>query len=68
MKNQNPPKTDDMKIVSRHTNEEIEEDEQGNLSSSEEKLDENVPTDGPYSGDRAFGENELGDTDQFAER
>lgn len=40
MENQQQPKKEDFKIVSRPSNEEIEEEQEGSYSSKEEKIDE----------------------------
>ena len=44
MENQQKPKKEDFKIVSRPSNEEIEDEEEGSYSSKEEKIDEKATT------------------------
>ncbi len=55
------PSGDDLKPVSRKTNEEIDEDNAGNLIIGGETVDENksVPSDGPVSQDIPKGKNSL---------
>jgi hypothetical protein len=69
MGNQHTPRKEDFNPVSRKTNEEIDEDDDGNLIIGGEisKANRSVPIDGPFSEDTAKGENSLTDNDANAE-
>jgi hypothetical protein len=67
MENQNRyPNKENLNPVSRKTNEEIDEDETGNLIVGGKYIDENksVPSDGPFSEDIPKGKNSLTDDAQ----
>jgi hypothetical protein len=61
MENQNKPKGDDMDLVSRKTNEEIDTDDDGNLLIDGKLADteKSLPSDGPFSEDIPKGKNSL---------